>query len=705
MFTVRPPPRRSEYFAFAGGLNLVDPPLRMGAGWVLGSVNYEIGVETGYSRIQGYERFDGRDRPSEASYWIVPFDAGDAEVLVGEEVSNSAAPIATDPQGESLIATVVTSGSYGGADAAGHLILTRVNATTNPGGFVDDDPIYVAGVQVATVDGAPVQRGADTEALDTTYLQLAIAVTRARILPVGGAARRIRGVYLYSGATYAFQDNAGGTLCEMWKSTSAGWVKQALGRRLAFTSGGTYEIVEGDTITGASSSETAEVRRVILDSGTWSGGDAEGRLVVYSQTGAFAAENLNVGASTNVATIAGDSVDQTPPAGGKYEFVTENFFGSSATIRLYGVNGVGPAFEWDGATFVELLTGMTVDKPTHLEEHRKHLFLMFPGGSVQNSGVGTPYLWTLRSGANEFGTGYEGTGMHATPGGVLAIWDRNRTYVLYGTSNSNWVLDEHSDRSGAVEWSIQRLGRPIYLDDRGFVDLRTVQAFGDFQDAVIADKIRPLVQRQKDKVTYSAIRREKNQYRIFFSDKTAIFITFRDGKVAGAMSIVYGAVVLCITSEEDLTGRERVYFGSDDGFVYEADRGTSFDGAVIPADLRLVFWHFRSPDVQKRFRRVSFEVQNNGVSSLQFTPDFNYGNSEIAQARTDLLNVRGGGGLWNQVNWNEFDWNTATIPLAVAKIDGSGLNLGMQLHSESAVELPHTIYGATVMYHFRRQMR
>lgn len=78
---------------------------------------------------------------------------------------------------------------------------------------------------------------------------------------------------------------------------------------LAFTSGGTYEIMEGDTIDGQLSMAEALIEFVELTSGTWAGGDAAGNLYFRTadQTGTFQAENLNVGASSNVATIAGDS--------------------------------------------------------------------------------------------------------------------------------------------------------------------------------------------------------------------------------------------------------------------------------------------------------------------------------------------------------------------------------------------------------------
>jgi hypothetical protein len=83
-------------------------------------------------------------------------------------------------------------------------------------------------------------------------------------------------------------------------------------RRLAFTSGGTTAIAVGNTITGATGGATAVVMSVEVTSGTWAGGDAAGELIIMTQVGTFESENLNVGASSNLATIAADSKMYSP---------------------------------------------------------------------------------------------------------------------------------------------------------------------------------------------------------------------------------------------------------------------------------------------------------------------------------------------------------------------------------------------------------
>jgi len=90
-------------------------------------------------------------------------------------------------------------------------------------------------------------------------------------------------------------------------------------RSLAFTSGGTTEITVDATITGGTGGATATVVAVDLDSGSWAGGDAVGTLWINQQVGDFEAEDLDVGASSNLATIATDSIN--PPITQNVSFV------------------------------------------------------------------------------------------------------------------------------------------------------------------------------------------------------------------------------------------------------------------------------------------------------------------------------------------------------------------------------------------------
>lgn len=78
---------------------------------------------------------------------------------------------------------------------------------------------------------------------------------------------------------------------------------------------GVKEILVGNTITGATSGDTATVDAVILDDGTWAGGDAHGTLVISgADPGAFETDG-------EVLTVSGTTV-ATAKAEASYELLT-----------------------------------------------------------------------------------------------------------------------------------------------------------------------------------------------------------------------------------------------------------------------------------------------------------------------------------------------------------------------------------------------
>lgn len=318
-------------FALQGGLDLVTPAVVMPPGRLIAVQNYES-VSNGYGRIGGFERFDGRAKPSEATYYLLQFDAGLAVISAGNTVTGGT----SGATGTALQNAVVQTGAYGSSSAAGYLVLTEITGT-----FQDNEALKVGGVTKSTANGTPVSRAASTASYDTAWIIAATENRRNAIAKPPSSSGPIRGGFTYNGVKYCVRDNAGATAGTLFKATASGWVAQSLGRTVNFTSGGAYVIVDGDTITGATSGATAVVGRVILTAGDWAAGTAAGRLILTTQTGNLQAENLNVGANLNVATIAGNSTALSLAAGGRYTFKTHNFFGQAATRRVYGANGVG----------------------------------------------------------------------------------------------------------------------------------------------------------------------------------------------------------------------------------------------------------------------------------------------------------------------------------------------------------------------------
>lgn len=683
------------YYPLAGGEDLIAPALSADPGKARITRNYELDKYGRYRRIDGYERFDGRPSPSDASYWILDFDAGNNAITAGDTVTGHS----SSAYGE-LVEQVLESGSYIVGDAAGYLVLTGVSGT-----FQNDEPLQVSAVTKATSASTATENGADTDALHYSYQQAAIEEVRDNISAVPGSGSLL-GIWQYNGIKYAFRNNAGGTAGAMYKSSTSGWTACDLGRSVAFTSGGTTEIAVNDVVTGATSAATATVKRVILTSGTWAGGNAAGTLILYSQSGTFQAENLDVGAVLNLATIAGNSTANTLAAGGKYEFVTFNFGGHAGTRRMYGCNGVSKAFEWDGSVFVPITTGMTADTPEHIFAHRGRLFLSFSGGSLQCSSLNSPpatvapYIWSVVTDAAEFGLGDEITKIFGLPGGVLGVKARNSTWALYGSSSDDWDLKPISTEAGAVEWSGQFVnGRFVSLDDRGLSFLEAVQEYGDFSDSTISEGIDPYLKTKITSVVCSMAVKDKSQYRLFFSDGAGIYMTMSGSKVIGFTRVQFDDIPTCCCAAENSTGVEELFFGDSSGYVYQLDSGTSFDGGAIEAFVKTHYNHMKSPQRKKRILKVNLEADAPINTAISMHIEFDYGGSNPNSIQD--FDVTPSGGLWDVDSWEAFVWDSVDVSTAEAYVDGSGYNFSILFYSNLTYVDPHTLQGVTIPYILR----
>lgn len=412
----------------------------------------------------------------------------------------------------------------------------------------------------------------------------------------------------------------------------------------------------------------------------------------------------NAGATACVmhkSTATGWQTVTTPAltAGGKYRFVTYNFGASTGTVKMYGCDGANKAFEFDGTTFTQITTGMTTDTPIHITAHKRHLFLAFPKGSVQHSPIGDPTgAWSVVTGAGEIGTGDEIVGFQTLQGDILAIFNRNRTYLLQGTSTADWNLVTFSDESGAVEDSVQRIGSAMYADDRGITTLEAVQAFGDFNSSTISQKINKKLIGKLNQIESSVRIKSRDQYRLFFTDGSGVCCTYSGNKLVGFTSLLYTNPVLTTCNAEDSTGQERVFFGSDDGVVYEMGKGTSHDGQPLVSILRLVFNHVGSPVFNKRFFKVLIELEALGESTLQFSADYSYADIATPAPYEQSFLLKSGGGFFDFSNWDEIVWDGQPVSTAEAYLDGIGKNVGLTIYSSQTYEKSHTLQGVVIQY-------
>jgi len=676
----------SDLFRLSGGMNEEDPMFTLPSGVVIYARNHECLAGGGYRRIDGYERFDGHvAKPSSATYKVLAFSAGGPHVIVSGDT------LLGVTSGKTAIVvgtTQVDSGAFASSTASG-----SIGVVADTGEFTLGEPLSIGGVHVATV-AAVLAAGSVGDASYKSWMSAARDYWRTFISAVPGSGA-VRGAFVLGGNVYAIRDNVGATAGVLHKATTSGWSAQTLTAHLRFNTG-TAEVFEGDTITGATSGATAIVRRINIGSGNYAGPTfASGRFAITNVTGTFqAAENLQVAAVTKCKAVAAQAASVILP-GGRFDVLIHNFFGASNLTRAYGCDGVNRAFEYDGTYFIFIETGMVTDTPNHIEEHRNYLFMTFPGGSLQNSGTATPLIWSPRTGAAEIGIGDDVTDLASNGDNQLAILGKRTVQILHGSSNDDWNLRSLSDEIGSVGWTLQEASAQTVFLDRAAVNVITTAMYtGRLGLSSISRNVRKTIERTASNAVGSMIASKKSQYRLYFNDKTALVATFSGGKLMGWMPMLYTHQFTCWTSGQDAAGTNRMYAGTSDGYLMELDAGTSFDGAAITSIQTLPYSYHRAPEHDKRFHRITLQVDTPREIDLRLSTDFDYGSG--SQSGSYPVNTSPTGGVWDVSAWESFFWDSAVISAPEIDIDGTARNMGITLYHSDAVDAPFSIQACIV---------
>lgn len=374
--------------------------------------------------------------------------------------------------------------------------------------------------------------------------------------------------------------------------------------------------------------------------------------------------------------------------------------GSPRGQNLYIVDGTSYLQEWNGAAATNLATALT-GFPYLVCEHKNHLFIAFPNGSLVNSATGNPTVWA-GSGAAEIANPQELTALRTMSGGTLGIFCRRHISILYGSDTSDWQRQTFSTTGGAVLDSVEVLGDALMLDGADVTWLQRTAAFGDFNGTGISTDIRPLMEDAEAILVGSMVVRRKAQYRLILSDGRMLCGTFAGAKCLGWT--VYNTLIepFCATSGYDADNVERMLVGAEDGFVYEMDQGRSFDGEAIVAVLRQAFNHCGSPGQIKRFHEIVVEGVAQEDVNITMSLDFSYADSdESPESENYEFTIPGLGSFYDVGTWDEVLFDNPAAKRKRIPVSGVGTNVSLLFSSESAESLSHTISAVISVFSLR----
>lgn len=682
---------KNEFINFGGGLDLTSPPINTNPGTLRDTQNWFVDTSQGYERIHGYERVDGRPSPSVAQYATMDVTIT-SSIVVGDTVTG------VTSAATGVVVAVVTT------ETPNYIVITKIT-----GIFQAAEDLNVSAVKEGETLSLAIVGGAETIELNAQYLNLAADEYRGDITAVTGSGN-ILGVFVLNDIIYAWRNNVGGTQAELWKTTSSGWSQITFEEEVTFTAGNDL-IDDGDTLTQGV--VTATIQRYLHRTGIPDvdppPGTGVGSLVITSRSGG----NFIAGAATTTGggalSLDGAETAITMSSNGRFEVIVENFGGALGSKRAYGCDGVNPAWEFDGTIFAPIHTGMSPnDDPSHIAEHKGHLFLSF-GPSAQHSAITIPYNWSPVFGAAELAVGDDITGFSPEGGGqlggALAIISRNKMNILYGTNVDDWSLTPYRDELGGYEWSIQQIGSTMMVDDRGISSLVTSENYGNFDHSTLSRLIRPWVAEKRTGLVASCISRETSQYRLFFTGGIALYTTLDETKVLGMMPQVLGHNIKCAWSSEMNDGSEIILVGDDNGFVFEMEKGTSFDGDPIEHYFNMHFTHLNNPHINKEFFGGFFEISGGGFSQFDFSYELGYAKTDVPQPSPVLRTIELSSARWDAFTWDAFYWDGRTLVPNEIELAGMGENISLIVRGNSDYHSPVKLSGALIQYRPRVGLR
>lgn len=763
------PSIESKVVLLGGGIDMASTPLARNPGFALTAINVEPGVTGGYRRTLGFDRFDGRPRPSQSKgYWVMRTDGATA-------LPAASLQAVTWSGGAGVLLHVSGNDAFIGSDST---------PTLTAG-----DRITIGGVSFTLI--AAVSRSART--IDDMLLASAAAADwrRSMIGEVPGIGP-VRCVVALRDSVFAIRDQSL-TVGGLFKATAAGWQAitdfgssftvqdgygiddgevelirhsdsatiTAVAQLAADGATGTMFIPQGQSVVAGNvlrsepastyavtlsaalagtSTLTADTATNMLGGGTIADADAAGwyayiggsffpvlsykkkdtttstvhTLTLWNPHGRTVPTGtaLTLYRYSAFCEVVANQGATTLKAGGRYDVAVHNFYGDPTWRRAYLASGVQRCLELrEDGRLIPLLANTASpanDTPIKVEAHADHLFLAYPGGQYVHSGAGNPHTWSALLGANSFAVGDEITGMRTSSGGILMITAKNRTIALYGTGSKDWQQKVISESVGVLGGTLQSLFVPIGLSDRGLVRLDRVQEYGDFTLNRLdpADKVQSIIERFHWHASTQVA--AANQYRLYATSGRNLAIKINADDSIEATEFSYGAPVDQIWRYDEQDERNFFTLSGKDGLVYELDEdATSFDGQQIVWLLRLAYSHFGTPTVVKSWRSAAIEQSDSARlrAKIAWSLDYRHGR-QFKSESTELDRDGGQDGVWNYSNWNQFYWATeAQDESNIQPLNGHGTSISLAFSGRSASEPNFNLTGLIISYIQRRLQR
>lgn len=704
----------SDRFLLRGGVDLISPSEAVPPGFAISAVNV-IATAEGYQRAPGYERLDGRPKPSQVAVGYLPFSSGSTEIVAGNTITGGT----SGSTAVALATATLSTGTYGGGNATGYVFYDT--ATLTGSGFSGTEVLLVSAADVANLAATPVP----SAAIQETAKETARAARRTAIAAVTGAGR-ILGVFELNGDKYAIRKKSGSADAGLYKATTSGWSLQSLGERVTYT-GGDSDVTVGDTLTQGG--VTSIIRAVVITTGTASGGTAEGWLTISGRAGG----NYAAGAATTTGggsvTLGGAQVTQElediPTGTDFYRVAVDRWRTQSLTAIM--ANSFF-AYYWDG-TYLTLLPSSSGALVPFMFQN--HAFLGKTDGTLTFLALGEPFNSTTTAGAGDLYTASRIRGAVLVSPGTMAVTGRTHVSLVTGTAAASFKAEAISPDSGGWPDTQQKMHQPVFADTRGVRSIYDVDTAAGFKMGALSGPISPLFARWEELLREGVLWSPRLSFRHRGLDLYAMGVQYLTGTVtlsgfemiAGYFGrnprqpewtrLDLGINLSCIYStpgDGTLSSAtvETILMGDDEGMVYEWGAGNSYDGGVIESITRLPFNDVKDPTSAKRFHSGVLEVVNDGVSTLTLSGEVDIDGTDRIDLGFVNYSTTGGDADWIGGKEDGFAYTPATTDKIAFPIDAVGQSIAIAVSHEtnpSNEASPYRLKAMRVNWMARKKMR
>lgn len=368
-------------------------------------------------------------------------------------------------------------------------------------------------------------------------------------------------------------------------------------------------------------------------------GDVLGLVIIDSTTVLAARSN---GSATVI--YQGDTSSWTSKAtaasvGGRLQHAEADFTGTRKTVLVDGVNN--PAVYDHTAETVTYLSAPGAGEEDYTGSscveifkqaafYGNGYFLIFTAPSTIDD-------FTAASGAGVINVGDTIVGLK-TFRDQLIVFCENKILRVTGSSTADYQLVPITEDIGCVDgFTIQEFGGDIaYLGPDGIRLLSATDRIGDFGLDVLSNPIAETAKEfaGQNFVFSSIIQREKAQYRIFRyasatppqnSDGLCVVKKVSQGSQGVEWSELSGFKINCADSRYVSTNQEIFLFAGSDGYVYQMDNGSTFDGTSIESIFETPYLPLNDPRVRKTIYKLNTYVDTEGPFSFEVNLYYDYG--------------------------------------------------------------------------------